>query len=98
MFRRRDGIARRRIDDDNAAVCGGLQVDAVYANTSPANDLQLLGRIDDLSRHMGHGTGHQTIIIGNAGNEACFVEIGLHIHIIMLAQQLYPFFRYIITY
>ena len=84
MFRRCQGVGRRRIDDDDAPGRRTLQVDAVDADTGTADDFQFLRRVDDLFRNVRHGTGDEAVVFADAGDEAVFIEVLLDIYFITM--------------
>jgi hypothetical protein len=99
VFRRGNRIGRRRIDDDNPPGRCRLDIDTVHADAGPADDFQFLAGSNDLFCHMGHRTGYHAVVFTDAVNQSLFIEIRLDIYFIsVLAEQLYPFFRYVITY
>ena len=52
VLRRRNRIAARRVDDDNAAFGRRLHIDVVNADTRPADDLQIFRARDHVRRHL----------------------------------------------
>lgn len=92
MFRCRNRIRRRCIDDDDAPLCSRFNINAVDTDTGTANDFQLCTCFNDLFRYMCHRPGYKSIVFTDASNESLFVKIRFDIYVIsMLAQQFYTF-------
>ncbi|MNK69108.1 hypothetical protein D3C87_884880 [compost metagenome] len=65
MFRSRDGVAERRVHDDDTAARGGRNIDIVDADAGAADDLEVGCRLDQLFGRLGGGTNGQTIVIAD---------------------------------
>src|SRR5262249_22762248 len=68
-----DGIAERRVHDDDAARGCGRDVDIVDANAGAADYLEIPGPLKHLRRHFGRGTDGQPVIISDRGSEPFLV-------------------------
>ena len=63
MLGGRDGVAERRVHDDDALGGGGLDVDIVDADTGPADDLEVGGRRDHVSVRLAGRTHGEAVIL-----------------------------------
>jgi hypothetical protein len=83
MFRRRDGIAERRIHHNDALGRRGGNIDIIDADASTADYFQI-GRLrQDLRRHLGRRANRQPVIIADHGGELVrgFAKSGLEINL-----------------
>ncbi len=76
-----DGIAERRVHDDDAARGRRRYVDIIDADAGTADDFQALGIFQDFRRHLGGRTDGEAVVIADRGGEFFLVlaEIGLEI-------------------
>ncbi len=65
MFGRRDGVAERRVHDDDTAPRGGRNIDIVDADAGAADDLEVGGSGDQLFRRLGGRADGKPIIIAD---------------------------------
>ncbi len=63
MFRRRVGIAKRCVDDNDATLAGSLDIDIIDADACPGYHFQAAGMLQQLGIDLGPGTGNDRIII-----------------------------------
>ena len=63
--RRREHIALRRVDDDDAALGGFFDVDVVDAYSCTSHDAQLDAGLNDLGGHLGGRANDQAVVIGD---------------------------------
>ncbi len=62
---RRNDVAGRRVDDDDAALRGRLEVDVVDADAGSADDLQPACVLQDVARDLGLAADDQGVVIGD---------------------------------
>ncbi len=81
MLGGRDGIAERRVHDDDAARGRCRNIDVVDADAGPADDLQAFGAFQDLRRNLGCRADGEAIVIADNGGKLVLVlaERGLEI-------------------
>ena len=81
MFRRGGGIAIRGVHDHNPLLAGGRDIDVVQADAGPPDNLQFVGRLEQVGGHLGGAADHQALIIADdlfqlLGFQAC-IDIDL---------------------
>ena len=81
MFRRRDHVPRRRIDDDYTLLRRGIEVDVIDADTRAADHLQRARRLDDLARHLRLAAHHQRVVAVHALAQLLRRQPCPHVHI-----------------
>ena len=64
MFCNRDGIATRRVHDDDAARGCLRDIDVVHANSSAADHFQIWGRIENIRRYLDGATDEDALRVG----------------------------------
>ena len=66
-----DGIAEGRVHHDDALGGGGRDVDIVDADAGAADHLQVLGRCEDLRRHLGGRADGEAVEVADRSRRAC---------------------------
>ena len=89
VLRRRNGISRRRIDDQHARARGGLDVDIVDAGTCPADHFEAGARLDHTGVNPSFTPDDQGVIILDPGDQRGRGLAELDIDIRMLSQPAY---------
>ena len=76
-----DRIAERRVHHDDALGRRRRDIDIVDADAGAADDLQVLGLLQNFRRHLGGGADREAVIVADDGGELVLVlaEIGLEI-------------------
>ncbi|MNK86073.1 hypothetical protein D3C87_1059760 [compost metagenome] len=69
MLGGRDGIAFRGVDDDDAGLGGGGNVDVVDPDARAADDPQPAARRDDLARDLGGRADHEGVVVADDRQE-----------------------------
>ena len=64
VLRRGEGVAVRRVHDDNPFPCCSLHIDVIDADSCPADELQLGGLVEESRRHLGLAP-HEKPLIGS---------------------------------
>lgn len=101
MFGSGDGVAERRVHDDDAAARGSRNIDIVDANAGAADDLQIGRSLDQLFGRLGGGTNGQTIIIADDFGKFVLVLAKLRLEIdfdATIAENLDGGFRQFVGY
>ena len=78
---RRDGVAGRGVEDENAVSCRGLDVDVVHAHTGTPDHAQSRCRIEDLGRDLGLAPDHERVVVADAFAQRARLEPGHDIHL-----------------
>ena len=83
MFSGGDGIAERRIHHNDTLLRRGSDIDIVDADTSAADDFQIVGSSDDLFGHLGCRADRKPFIIADDRGKLVLVlaKVGLEIDI-----------------
>ncbi len=87
MLGRRDGIAFRGVEDDDAALGGGFYVDVVDADAGPADDLEVLRGGDDVLGDFGLAAHNKCVVFGNEGDEFLRRQLLFAVDRIFLGQN-----------
>ncbi len=62
MLGRRHHVAAGRVEDDDAAACGVVDVDVVHTHARPPQHLQVRAGLHDLGRHLGAAAHDQRVV------------------------------------
>ena len=83
MFRRGDGVPKRRVHHHGPFGGGCGDINIINANTGAANDFQVSRGLNNLSRRLGRGPDRQPIIIANDRLQfrSVFAKVRLEIHL-----------------
>ena len=78
-----DHVAKRRVHHDHALLGGGVFVDVIRPDPSPANHLEVVRSCEDLFGNLGRGPDRQTVIVADHFEQFVLVlaKIGLEIHV-----------------
>src|SRR5690606_2683773 len=69
-----NGVALGRVDDNDPALGGCLEVDIVNANARTADDGELCPGFDDGPCHLGLAAYYERAVLGDDGDEGVFME------------------------
>ncbi|MNC24978.1 hypothetical protein D3C75_730510 [compost metagenome] len=76
-----DGVAVRRIHNNDAAFGGGFQIDVVHAYTGAADNLQVFGGFHHSGVDLGLAADHHGIIVGDDFHQHILGHGGLDVHL-----------------
>ena len=76
-----DGVAERRVHDDDAARRGGFKVDIIHADAGTPDHLELVRGGDDLLGHLRGRAHRDPVIAGNDLDELVAGEIGFDVSV-----------------
>ena len=88
---RGDGVAGRRIDDSDAGVGRGGEVDVVDADPGPADDRQALAGGDCLGVDLDLAAHEQGVVLGQDAQELAALEPGPYLDVMVGTQDRQPF-------
>ena len=84
-------VAGRGVDDDDAALGGGLHVHVVYTHAGAAHDAEPRARFDDLGRDFGGRAHHQRVVVFDARHELLRSPIDAEVYVEVLLEKLDAF-------
>ena len=87
---RGDRVRLRGVDDEDPALCRGVDVDVVDAGAGTPDHAQAVGALDQLGRHLGAGADQQRVELGDPLGEPVRVELVAELDLEVAPQQLDP--------
>lgn len=81
MFRRGDRVAAGGVHDDDTVFGGGLDIDVVDADSGAADDLEVLGGLEDLGGDLGLAADDQAVELGDDLDQFILLEARLDDHL-----------------
>ena len=84
-----NGVAARGVDNNNALVGSGSDIDVVYAHTGTADNLQILGSRNNLGCNLGGGAHNQRIVIRDNSQKLIGWQLVPYIALKLILQNVY---------
>ena len=88
LLGRRDGVAGRGVDDHDAGLGGGLEVDVVDADAGPADDDQAGGVGEDVGRDLDLAANQQRVVVADDRGELFGRQPDLLVDFVVGAEDL----------
>ena len=93
MLACRKSIARRRIRNNNSALCRRLHLDIVHARTRTSDELQFVRGFDYFSRNLRSAAYQKTVVVSDNLYKFVLGETRFHIDVAKGAKNLNTLFR-----
>ena len=93
LFGRRDDVGLRRVHHHHAAPRRFLDVDVVQTDAGARDDLEVGRRREDRRGHLRGAPDHEGVVGRNLRGKIALREVGAHVYLEVLAQQLEALFR-----
>ncbi len=79
VLRRGDDVPRRSVDDEDAALRGGLHVDVVEPDARPADDAKLLSGGQELAVHLRGRAHDEGVVVADRREKGLAGKVGAHV-------------------
>mmetsp|Transcript_11999 Transcript_11999/g.31770 ORF Transcript_11999/g.31770 Transcript_11999/m.31770 type:complete len:344 (+) Transcript_11999:1289-2320(+) len=93
-----DAVAGGRVDDDDAALAGGVEVDVVDADAGAADDLEVGGGLEDLAGDGRRGADDDGVVGADDVLELLGREVVAAVHVELCAQNVEPLLRQLLRH
>ncbi|KAF4491756.1 hypothetical protein CGGC5_v002358 [Colletotrichum fructicola Nara gc5] len=87
MFCCSENVARRRVDDDDAMIGGGVHVDVIHAYACSGHDAKLSAGRENGSVHFRLGSDNEGMVIGNRFDKLVCGEASAVVNVVLVLQK-----------